>query len=59
MGFWGLLLAFLLIDFLLEVEVDADDDEVRDGVEGTDAHEDLRVVKGDLFGDLHHAEDDH
>ena len=58
----GLLLAvsdfratFFLVDFLLEVEVDADDDKVRDDVEGADAHEDLRVIERNLFRDLHHA----
>ncbi len=60
-GIWRSLgwFTFLLVDFLLDVEVHADDEEVRDDVERADAHENLGVVEGDLFGDLHHAEDDH
>lgn len=58
-GWGGEVTTFLLVDFLLQVEIHADDEEVRNDVKCAHAHEDLGVVEGDLFGDLHHAEDDH
>ena len=45
---------FLLIDFLLDVKIDADDDQIRERVERANAHEDLGIVEGDLFRNLHH-----
>lgn len=50
---------FFRIYLVLEVEVHPEDDQVGDDVERADAHEDLRVIERDLFGDLHHSEDDH
>jgi hypothetical protein len=43
----------LLVDLLLDVEVDAGDDDVGDDVERAHAVQDIRVIKWDLLGDLH------
>lgn len=49
----------LLVDLHLGVEVDAGDQQVANDVEGAHAHEDVRVVEGDLLADLHHDKNDH
>lgn len=49
----------LRVDFLLDEEVDCCDDQVGDDVEASHTQEDLRVVKGNLLGDLHHAKNNH
>jgi hypothetical protein len=49
----------LLVDLHLGVEVDAGDEQVADNVQRAHAHEDVRVVEGDLLADLHHDKNDH
>ena len=48
----------LCVDLHLHVKVDAQDDEIGDHVENTDAQEYLGVVKRYFFRYLHHAEND-
>jgi hypothetical protein len=43
----------LLVDLLLDVEVDARDDQVGDNVEGANGIQDIWVIERDLLGDLH------
>jgi hypothetical protein len=43
----------LLVDLLLDVEVDAGDDDVGHDVERAHAVQDIRVIERDLLGDLH------
>ena len=49
----------LLVDLHLGVEVYAGDEQVADDVQRAHAHEDVRVVEGDLLADLHHDKNDH
>lgn len=48
----------LLVDDALDVEVDADDDEIAGNVAGAAVVEHRRVIEGDSLGHLHHPEDD-
>lgn len=43
----------LLVDLSLNVKVDARNDEIGNNVEGADAIENVRVIEGNLLGDLH------
>jgi len=49
---------FLLVDLDLDVQVDAGDDDIAEDIDGAHQVEDVGVVEGDLFGNLHHPEDD-
>jgi hypothetical protein len=46
------------IDLGLSVQVETQDQDVGQDVQGTDTHQDLRILKGNLLGQLHHHEDD-
>ncbi len=48
----------LLINLHLGIQVDGDDEQIADDVEGAHAVEHVRVFEGDLLADLHHPEDD-
>ena len=49
---------FLLIDLHLHVEVDAENDQVGDNVEASDAEQNVGVFEGNLLRHLHHTEHD-
>lgn len=46
-------LTILLVDLLLDIEVDASDDDVGDYVERAHAVQHIRVIKRNLLRDLH------
>lgn len=46
---------FLAVNFVLEVEVEASDDDVGDDVQYSDPHKHLRIIEGYLLRDLHHT----
>jgi hypothetical protein len=50
--------AFLLVDLTLNVQVDTEDQDIREDVYGPDAIQDHRVLEVDLFRDLHHDKND-
>lgn len=47
-----------LIDLVIHVGVDGGNNHVRDNIAQTNVHQDLRVLKRDSLGDLHHPKDD-
>ena len=49
---------FLRINLHPDVEVDAHDDEIAEDIECAHSHEDVGIIEGDLFRDLHHPQDD-
>src|SRR3569833_1071851 len=48
----------LLVDQRLDIEIDADDDQVADDIDCADRGEHSRIVERYLLGHLHHAQDD-
>lgn len=56
---FGSLYTLLRVDLLLDEEVDCSNDQVGDDVEASHTQEDLRVVKWNLLGHLHHAKNNH
>lgn len=49
-----MMLTLLLVDLLLDVEVDAKEQDVGEYVEGSDSQQDLWILKRYLLGELHH-----
>ena len=49
---------FLRVNFVLEVQVNAGDDDVGDDVQNADSQEYLRIVEWYLLGYLHHTKYD-
>lgn len=49
---------FLLINLRLDVEVDADNEDIAEHVERAHTVEDHGIVEGDLLARLHHHQDD-
>lgn len=49
----------LSFDLQANIIVKTKDDQVRSDVENAHSHQNLGVVEGDSFRDLHHPEDDH
>lgn len=52
------ILTLLLVNGALDIEVNSQDDDVADGIEGAAGIEDVGVFEGDLLGELHHSKDD-
>lgn len=48
----------LFVDLGLSVQVETQDDHVGQDVHATNKKEDIRVLKGNLLGQLHHHHDD-
>lgn len=51
--------AFFRINLLLKEEIDCGDDQVGNDVKGSNAQENVGIVKWHLFRHLHHAKNDH
>ena len=57
--------AFLIVltiprlDLHANVVIDAEDEEIRDGVEDSDTQKDLRIIERNLLRHLHHSQNDH
>lgn len=52
-------LTLLLVDLHLDVVIDTHDDQVAEDVETAHGVQDIGILKGHLFGHLHHTKDDH
>lgn len=52
------MLTLLLRDLLRDVEVQSSNDQVGHDVQGAHAEKDIRIIKGNLLGNLHHHKDD-
>lgn len=48
----------LLVDLQVGVQVDSQDEKIRQDIACAHQHQDLRVLKGNLLGQLHHHQDD-
>ena len=47
------------LDLHADIIVDADNDQVRNDVQGSDAVQDIGIIERNLFRHLHHSEYDH
>lgn len=48
----------LLVDLKLGVQVDSQDENIRQDIASAHQHQDLGILKGNLLGQLHHHQDD-